>query len=211
MDCASRVEQLVPACDACADRWASHRCPTVGSVWSRTTALWTYEGPVRAAVVAAKARGAWAGWDHLGDLLAHGVDEVLANGHGPAPEAVTWVPGRPDVIRRRGIDHTGVLATAVGDVLGIEPRALVGAGRAAGRRVGAAPGGRRVSHHAEPAFHALGVTDVPSRVLVVDDVLTTGATARDMAGVLEGLGVEHLQVAVLARSGGREPGTSGSP
>ncbi len=53
------------------------------------------------------------------------------------------------------------------------------------------------------AFRALRHTDLPgARVLLIDDVLTTGATASEAAKTLRRAGATEVTVAVLARAEG---------
>ncbi len=70
-------------------------------------------------------------------------------------------------------------------------------------QVGLEPGVRR--KNVEGAFECLGVP--PPKVLVIDDVFTTGATASEAARALKAAGARHVTVLCLARAlpSGRAP------
>lgn len=164
-----------------------------------TVVAYRYAGPVAAAVVAAKARGAWTGWESLGLCLAHTVMSA------PALEfdCVTWVPADPRRLRDRGFDHAACLAAPVAARAGVPLRRLLVAAPRRADQVELSPAAR-ISLSDDvfaPEAAARG-----RRILLVDDVLTTGATARAAARALERGGAAPVRLAVLARAGNHNPG-----
>lgn len=148
-----------------------------------------YRGPVAAAVVAAKVGGGSAAWLALGRRLATRVAEDP-----PEVDVVTWIATAPSRARRRGVDHAAVLAREVAATLDVPAVPLL-------RWARTPDGGERQA----------AVTRLPgTAVLLVDDVLTTGATALGAASALVTVGAGEVHLAVLARAGdhalvGREP------
>lgn len=182
--CAGEVRRLGAGCERCAGpSRPGHPCWPEPAPFATTTACYDYRGPVAAAVVTAKLAGAHAGWTGLADRLASRVAECP-----PDVDAVTWVTTADRRRRRRGLDHARILARAVADVLELP----------AVRGVDAAARGRGADRFT-PARRFPG-----SNLLVVDDVLTTGATAARVAGVLRTAGAGGLHLAVLARAGAHE-------
>jgi predicted amidophosphoribosyltransferase len=146
---------------------------------SSTRVVHDYRGPVSRAVVTAKLGGAHAGWPALGRVLAA---HVAADP--PAVDVVTWVTTAPARRRRRGTDHAAVLAAAVGERIDVPVVPLL--------RVATHAGEERL----RASRHLPG-----SEVLLVDDVLTTGATAVAAASELLRAGAGRIHLAVLARAG----------
>lgn len=145
-----------------------------------------YEGPVRDAIVAAKTRGRHGAARALGDLLR----AVVRPPAGPA----TWVPSTRRTRRRRGFELPRLLAGpgAVRLLDQVAERADQTTLSLAQRL--ASPAG---------AFAPRGA--VPSRVVLYDDVRTTGATAKAAAAALRQGGAERVLVVTLAVAGARLP------
>jgi len=141
--------------------------------------VYDYRGPVASAVVTAKVGGAHAGWGPLGRILAA---RVCADP--PDVDVTTWVTTARARRRRRGVDHAEVLAGSVAAAIGAPRLATLGV--VEDRR------GERFTSHVE----------LPgSNLLLVDDVLTTGATAVRAATTLVSAGAGSVHLAVLARAG----------
>jgi len=150
-----------------------------------TWALLAYEGPGRQLVQALKYRNRRAPLAVLGRAMAGQVDE--------RPEVVTWVPATPAHRRERGYDQAELLARRIGRDLAAPTRRLLrrGADRPQTGRTRA----ERLSGPTLCARRRAGGT-----VLVVDDVVTTGASLRAAAEVLRAAGAERvLGLALAAR------------
>jgi predicted amidophosphoribosyltransferase len=108
--------------------------------------------------------------------------------------AVTWAPTTLERRRARGFDPAEVLARAVARGLGV-PCARLLDRRPGPPQTGLAAAARLLG----PRFVARRAA--PSRVLLVDDVATTGATLAAAAAALRGAGAQN----VLAITGARTP------
>jgi ComF family protein len=108
-------------------------------------------------------------------------------------DVVTWVPTSAERRHRRGFDHAELLARAVARALGLPCRSLLR------RRPGPAQTGRSLAGRRRgPSFDAKGKQF--RRVLVVDDVVTSGATVTAAARALRMAGAEHVWVVAAART-----------
>jgi predicted amidophosphoribosyltransferase len=120
----------------------------------------------------------------------------------PVDRVITWVPLGSRRKRSRGFDQAEALARPVAAILGWPARPLLG------RRVETAPQARRSGPERrlalEGVFVARGTS--PPAVVLVDDVLTTGATAAVCASVLVASGCREVGVLTAARAlNGRLP------
>jgi ComF family protein len=159
------------------------------------TALWYYEGDVRGSILRFKFYNARSYADAYGRMLAMKlIQEDIPF------DILTWAPISRQRKWRRGYDQVELIARAVGKELGIEPIPTLkkrrnnlpqsGLGDAAQRRA-----------------NVLGVYQVldqnqicGKRILLLDDVVTTGATASECARVLLTAGAKEVYIAAIAAS-----------
>ena len=156
-----------------------------------TVAAGAYDGPVRPAVNAFKERGRAELARPLGAALALAVAGALAGLAGrPGPVRLVPVPSSAAALRARGRDHVRELtARAVAElqaagVPAAEARLLRRSGRAADS-AGLSAAQRRANLAGTFALRP-GSSELPATavLVVVDDVVTSGATLTEAAGVL---------------------------
>ena len=193
--CRSALRRIgPPLCERCGapTAWPVRRCVECSGrrlAFAHARAAVEYDEPVRKVVAAWKERGlrglaAWA---------AGVVVETLAR---PDVAAITYVPGNADRRLKRGHHAAERLAMelAVAWELPLVPTAL--------RTRGA--GHQRGLPHAERRRNVAGAFSshdrVPTRVVLVDDVYTTGATVDAAASALRKGGARRVEIVTFARA-----------
>ncbi|PIE18983.1 MAG: phosphoribosyltransferase [Proteobacteria bacterium] len=174
---------------------ACHRAPPP---WRQARAAYAYGGALSDAVARWKNRPAQALGPKLSRLMVAQSD--LTGWARLSPDTlVVPVPSHWRALRRRGFNPAGGLARGLARALGLTlaPTALRvrrplessrGLSRAARRR------------RARGAFEARGRRVEGRAILLVDDVMTTGATAEAATSTLLASGATSVDVAVLARA-----------
>jgi len=136
---------------------------------SSAVAAWQYAGAARTLVLDLKLTGRRAAAAPMIVALARAILRA-----GTSAEVVTWVPGRRRDTRARGFNHAELLGRGVAETLGLDARTLL-------RRRGYRPDQAALS----------------GAILLIDDLVTTGATARACTMSLRRAGAERVEVAAV--------------
>ncbi len=137
---------------------------------------------------------------HLAGLL---VNRLIEAGAHRDVDVVTWAPTSTARRRRRGFDQAELVATTVARQLGLPVRELL-------RRTDEThqTGVGRAERQQQATFVAHPRTD-GRRVLIVDDVVTTGATISACASVLREAGARRVRALTFACAEASGLGDSG--
>jgi ComF family protein len=150
----------------------------------------SYSGPTRVVVRAWKEHGLRRFAPRAAELIAECVPR-------PAADVITYIPPDGDRSRKRGHQPAADLAEALGERWSLPVASLLMRTRRAARQTGLPRAERR--RNVRGAFAAASA-DVPDRVVLVDDVYTTGATVAAAAAALRAAGAREVYVVTLART-----------
>ena len=165
-----------------------------GTHYRRWVAALRYEGAFRASILRFKFHGCRFYADVYGPLLARAITQQL----GQKFDLLTFVAVSPLRRWRRGYDQSQLLARAVGSCLGMEPISTLK------KRNRHKPQSKTIDREERQrnirgAFQIRDPAAVcGKRVLLIDDVLTTGATVSEASRVLLEAGAKSVCVAALA-------------
>jgi predicted amidophosphoribosyltransferase len=208
----ARPGRLVCAC--CADELAD-AVATAGPVWPdpvppglvQPFAATAYDGAVRGLLLGHKERRLLTLRGPLAGLLAVAVG-AAAQEAGPGPLVLVPVPSRRGSARSRGHDPTLRITAGAARLLrrsGVDAvarpllRSRPGVVDQAGLDAAARAANLAGSMHCPTGLvRRLAARRTAARAVVCDDVLTTGATAREAQRALEAVGIEVLAVATVA-------------
>ena len=158
------------------------------------TAVWYYEGSVRKSLLRYKFYNSRCFADGYGRLLAM----KLLQTHPDGFDCLTWVPVSRLRKFRRGFDQVELLAKAVGRELGMTPVPLLKKVRHNRPQSGITDSARRRAN-VLGAYREVDREAVSGkRILLLDDILTTGATAGECARVLLTAGAKEIHCAAVA-------------
>ena len=164
--------------------------------FDRARAAGVYAGTLRDAIHQLKYRGGLMFAKHLGQLLAEHGSRLLTVA---ALDLIVPVPLHPRRLRQRGYNQSLELARHVSASWGISvaPEWLV-RNRETSRQTALSRQER--SRNVRGAFAWTGPALGDKRVVLIDDVYTSGATANECAGVLKKSGAGTVEVLTLAHT-----------
>lgn len=196
---------ICPECSAKLPRAEGKDGLREGAGYGRCAFAVYYEGDVRESLLRFKfgGRASWANV-YARELLVPAVVEHLSGEF----DCLTWVPVSRRRLRRRGYDQAQLLAQAAGRIWETPPVQLLRK-----RRNNPAQSGLRDA--AARRANVLGVYEAVDpgriagrRVLLMDDILTTGSTLAECCRVLRAAGAAEVVCAVVAGSRPRKEGKS---
>ena len=164
--------------------------------------LW-YEGKVREGLLRFKFQGARAAAGPLGELVARCAAERFSG----VFDVVTWVPVSRRRLRSRGYDQARLLAESACRLWEVRPEQLL-------QKITDNPAQSGLTEEAARRANVLGVYEAAEperiqgcRILLVDDICTTGATLAECARTLRDAGAADVMCvcAALARRPEKKP------
>ena len=222
--CDEVADGTTPVCLACETElpWLGDHCqrcavplPAAGMTcgqclmqppaFERVVAPWTYNFPIDSLITRFKHSAKWPYGHLLGDLLAQSLQHRF-NEDLPRPDVLVPVPMSTRRLRQRGFNQAAMLARWLSERLDvpIDERLLLRPQDTNAQQDLNAEARKRNMHH---AFALASDASVKGRHLaLVDDVLTTGATAQALALLLLDAGASRVDVYCLART--PKPGES---
>lgn len=209
--------EVIGLCDACADRLPSvgKHCPTCANgvaderypcgaclqrppAYQRLLVRWQFTEDVRDIILRGKYQADRRALRVLEDETCR-----LLRAHPVAVDAIVAMPVSVKRLRQRGYNQTLYPARAAARLLGVP---LIGEDVFA--KAGRVPQSSLPTHAARRrnirgAFAVCG--DLPPRLLLVDDVVTSGATLREAARTLAAAGVQEITALAVAAAHRRNP------
>lgn len=208
-DCESELPWLREHCSVCAlpmhgAELICGECQKHPPVFDKVVAPWSYSFPVDSMINRFKHHAQWPLGRLLGDLLGdyvqHNLDDGLAR-----PDLLLPVPLTPQRQRQRGFNQAQMLATSLSNHLHIPVlnhglTRIIEAPAQQGLDAATRKKNLRKAFLVAPETQFQGL-----HLALVDDVLTTGATAQSLSRLLLKAGAARVEVYCLART--PKPGT----
>ncbi|WP_409967873.1 ComF family protein [Bengtsoniella intestinalis] len=191
-----QVQEAQGVCPVCQKTlpWEPQPLQTMGKL-SCASAL-RYEGLVRESVHRLKFRGARYLAKPMGALMAQTVVESYPDGF----DVVSWAPVSNKRRRHRGYDQGQLLAKEMCALWDVVPQKLL-------QKHTHTPAQSGITDSAARRGNVLGVYGLckdinvaGKRILLVDDVATTGSTLQECARVLEEAGAKQVLCITLAKT-----------
>lgn len=199
--CHADLPWLISACKQCAmpiqpDLTALPLCPRCQRKppeFDRTYAAFSYSFPINQLIPSIKYRRRPEALGWLSRVFA----ELLRHRLEQPPEVLLPVPMHPWRASLRGFNQAELIAAQLGKQLHIPMRSNILYKRQSTLQQARLDRNSRASNLAG-SFGLCGA--VPQHIAVVDDVMTTGSTAQELACVLKQAGAKQVEIWVLART-----------
>lgn len=199
--CSKALPRLQSACVRCAEPLSNHatteslcgRCQVTPPAYHRCLSPFCYQPPADHLIQSLKFQGRLEMAQLLGRLMAGWLSQVIES----RPDLIIPVPLHSQRLRERGFNQAAEIARPIARQLGC----LLDTSCC--RRINPTPPQSALSRkerirNIKGAFEAN--RPVTGHVAIVDDVMTTGSTANELAATLLRAGAERVDVWVCARA-----------
>lgn len=167
---------------------------------SRWTGVWRYEEPVRGALLRYK----FQGQEQYGKVFGRALGEKIQEEFEGQYDILTYVPLSLRRNLKRGYNQVKILASEAGKELGIKPEAVLKKVRHNPAQSSLASGSQRKAN-VQGVYRAIHKEKIAGkRILLIDDIITTGSTVSECAGVLLAAGAEEVICAAVAAGRGKD-------
>lgn len=198
VDCLHSLPYKHTACPRCAVKLPVNtlcgQCQVVPPIQTSTRALFDYDYPINKLIHAAKFKQHLGLLTLLGKLMAQHLDLVVP------PDVIMPVPLHPNRLRERGYNQSLLLARVLAKQLDIplDYRACIR------QRDTLRQSELNAKQRKTNVLDAFGIRSTQllahwQRVLLVDDVITTGTTVNEVAKTLMEVGIKRVDVWVCAK------------
>lgn len=195
------------ACPRCGAPYGSKLCTECNPVMLRSvgrTALpyascasaLAYEAEAARIVTVYKDQGEQRLAVPMAELMAAVVAPEWIDGEQGERTVATFIPATRTALRRRGFDHAELLARTTAEALGIAALPLLARPASKDQR---ALGRKDRARNMTGCFAPLPQAEPHKRVLLIDDVCTTGSTLADASDALLALGCSEIRCLTFAR------------
>lgn len=164
----------------------------------RIAAPFRYENDIRESIHRYK----FGGRDHYAKTYAAYMADSLRESHMEF-DILSYVPLHSKRKRSRGYDQAQLLAVELGKLLGVEAKPLLKKVRNAAPQSGKSSAAERRANISGCYALLDGAEVEDRRILLVDDVFTTGATLSECARVLLMAGAEEVSAVTVANAHGK--------
>lgn len=175
-------------------------CQKHPPAFDRVIAAFSFESPVGHFINQFKHRGKLDSVSLMVDTLMDRIDSISPSNStdsDSAPDLVTSVPLHWTTLLRRGFNQSEIIARQLANKMGLPYQTVVGKRVRTSKQQ--ALSRRERLNNLKQVFNLR--TDVTGKyVAVVDDVVTTGATAETLARLLKKAGARRVEVWALART-----------
>ena len=186
-DIISTIKQLCLLCRALSDEGI---CTKHGTFFTKSWIIGDRQGPLQHLVGGFKFQSLHAASDTLARLL-HERLPIL-----PVNTVIIPIPTVQSHVRERGYDHTLRLAKSFGRLRGLTTHSLLARLTQTTQHT---VGREERFHQAKQAYRAIRELDSSVPYLLIDDIVTTGATVQEAAHQLHRAGARIIWVAAIAR------------
>ena len=152
-----------------------------------------YKDEVRASLLRYKFGGAAAYGPVYADFIAKSIDE-----NGISCDIICWVPLHKKRLRERGYDQAEIIARALSKKLGVPCRRLL-VKESGNKRQSSIDNREERKANVSGVYRCVSKEElIGKRVLLVDDIITSGATVGECAAMLKAFGCTEIYSAAFA-------------